>query len=216
MKKYFRIKYLLAYFILAVMGTVGITLFSDHWISQQSAHCYSSTNEIPPKKVGLLLGAGKFTKKGNINPYYKNRLEAAVKLYKSGKIQYLLVSGDNSRKAYDEPSTFQKDLVDKGVPKNRIILDYAGFRTLDSVERCKAVFGESDIVIISQPFHNERALFIAHQKGIKAVGFNARRVNRSSRTKTMVREKFARVKTVLDLFLLQTKPRFYGKKITIG
>ncbi|UTW61614.1 YdcF family protein [bacterium SCSIO 12741] len=216
MKKRFRLRRILLTLLLLLIGTGSTIYFADQWVSSKAKHCYSSTDDLPKKKVGLLLGAGKYTRKGNINPYYKNRVEAAVKLYRSGKIKYLLVSGDNSSKSYDEPSTFLNDLKTRGIPESRIVLDYAGFRTLDSVERCEKVFGESDIIIISQPFHNERALFIAHHKGMNAVAYNARRVSRSQSTKTMLREKLARVKTLLDLFILQTEPKFYGKPIKIG
>lgn len=175
---------------------------------------YSSTLETPHKKVGLLLGTSKYVKGGRVNLYYKYRIEAAVKLYKAGKIDYILVSGDNSTKQYDEPSTMKKDLIARGVPSDRVYLDYAGFRTLDSIMRCATVFGESDITIISQPFHNERALYIANKKGIKAIAFNARAVPRKYSIKVQLRERLARVKMVLDL-VFNKKPKFYGAKVEV-
>ncbi len=128
----------------------------------------------------------------------------------------MLVSGDNSTIHYDEPNMFKEDLIKMGIPSEKIFLDYAGFRTLDSVVRAKEVFQEDDFIIISQPFHNERALFIADQKDIKAIAFNAKSVGKSYGFKTQVREKLARVKTVLDLYILRTKPKFLGKKIFIS
>lgn len=175
---------------------------------------YNTTGTIPKNKVGLLLGTSKYVSTGHINLYYQYRIEAAAELYKANKISYILISGDNSTKAYNEPTTMQKDLIGMGVPKEHIYLDYAGFRTFDSVVRSKEIFGQQSITVISQPFHNKRALFIAEQKGIGAVAYNAQRVNTRYGFKTNLREVFARSKMVLD-FLLGVEPKFLGKKITI-
>lgn len=175
---------------------------------------FNSTSEIKHNKVGLLLGTAKTTWRGTINLYYKYRINAAVNLYKAGKIDYVLVSGDNSRKDYDEPTTIKEDLISRGIPANKIYLDYAGFRTFDSVVRCKEIFGQSKITIISQRFHNERALFIARVKGISAVAFNSKDVPSKYGVRVKIREKFARVKMVLDL-IFGKEPKFLGKQITI-
>jgi SanA protein len=108
----------------------------------------------------------------------------------------------------------KKDLIKRGIPASKIFLDYAGFRTLDSVVRCREIFGQHAVTIISQPFHNERAVFIARNKGIKAIGFNARDVNKYYGFKTQAREKLARGKMVLDL-IFNKQPRFLGEKIII-
>ena len=202
---------------LILTGLLLITIFLANYLVERSTgqKVYNSTEAIPYNKVGLVLGTGKILPNGHINLYYRYRIEAAAKLFKAGKVDYLLVSGDNSTKNYDEPSTIKNDLIDKGVPATRIYLDYAGFRTLDSVVRCKAIFGQESITVISQQFHNERAIYIAHQKGIKAVGFNARGVNVRYGFKTMIRERLARVKMVLDL-LLGKQPKFLGDPIKIG
>lgn len=97
------------------------------------------------------------------NTYFDNRIRAATDLYKSGKIQYIIVSGDNSTKDYNEPEDMQTALVQQGIPKDKIIPDHAGFRTLDSVIRAKEIFGQTQLVIISQKFHNERAVFLARK-----------------------------------------------------
>ncbi|MFT7481835.1 MAG: SanA protein, partial [Oceanospirillaceae bacterium] len=127
-------------------------------------------------KVGLLLGTAKFLQSGEPNLYYKYRVEAAVELLNAGKVEFILVSGDNSTKYYDEPSTFETDLIEAGIPADKMYKDYAGFRTLDSIVRSKEVFGQSSITVISQPFHNERAIYIATRKGIDAIGYNSERV----------------------------------------
>jgi SanA protein len=137
-------------------------------------------------------------------------MEAVAALWKSGKIKHIIVSGDNSTQYYDEATAMKKALSDIGVPDSVITLDYAGFRTLDSVVRCKWVFGQSEIIVVSQEFQNERAIFIANHFGINAVGFNAKDVPGNYGFKTSVREYFARAKAVLDIYLLHTKPKFPG------
>lgn len=197
--------------IFSLIGLFGADRLVEKTASDK---VFNSTEEIPYNKVGLFLGTGKILSNGRINLYYKYRIDAAVELFKAGKIDYIFVSGDNSTKEYDEPSTIKEDLIKNGIPANRIFLDYAGFRTLDSVVRCKEIFGQSSITIISQQFHNERAIYIAKRKDIDAVGFNAQDVNVNYGFKTQIREKFARVKMVLDL-IFGKKPKFLGEKIKI-
>lgn len=175
---------------------------------------YSSTAQIPKNKVGLILGTSKRIIGGQPNPYYENRILATVSLYKSDKIDFVLVSGDNGTIYYNEPTTMKKDLVAEGIPEEHIFLDYAGFRTLDSMVRAKEVFGLTEVTVISQKFHNERAIYIAHKKGLKAIGFNAKDISLESGLSVQLREYFARVKVFLDL-ALKVQPRFYGDKIKI-
>ena len=170
--------------------------------------------KLPNEKVGLLLGTGKFLKNGCKNLYFFNRIDATEQLYKSGKIQYILISGDNSTKNYSEPEDMQAELIKRGIPADKIVLDFAGFRTLDSVVRAKEIFGQNSFIIISQKFHNERAIFLARKYGIEAYGFNAKDVNKYFGFKTKIREYFARVKVFVD-FTLGIEPKFGGEKILI-
>ena len=198
------------------MGIFLLSLFANYKIAQYSQQCYENVAAIPQRKVGLLLGTIKVLKNGRVNRFYQYRLEAAVALYKAGKISYILVSGDNSTENYNEPEVFQADLIAAGVPPERIYLDYAGFRTLDSVVRCDKVFGERSFTVISQPFHNERALFLADAYDLDAVGFNAKEVALRLGFKVIVREYFARFKAFLDIYIFHTSPKFLGEPIPIG
>ena len=175
---------------------------------------YSDVSQIPYNKVGLLLGTAKYLSNGHRNLYYTFRVEAAVNLYKAGKIKYIVISGDNSRKEYNEPDDMRNDLMAAGIDSSHIFLDYAGFRTFDSIVRLKEIFGQEAVTIISQPFHNERAIFIASKENMNAIGFNARDVNAKAGVKVQAREKFARVKVFLD-YLFGKKPKFLGEKIQI-
>jgi SanA protein len=199
---------------LGISLALSVFIFNLIIIKSAKGLTFEDTNKIPKNKVGLVLGTGKFLANGHLNLYYKYRIDAAVALYKAGKVEFLLLSGDNGVENYDEPTTFKEDLIARGIPENNIFLDYAGFRTLDSVVRAYAVFGQEHFTIISQKFHNERAVFIANQKGLHAIGFNARAITGRYGLKVRVREYFARTKVFIDL-LLNKKPKFLGKKITI-
>lgn len=175
---------------------------------------YADALTIPYNKVGLLLGTSKYGSRGYNNPYYDFRIEAAVKLLKSGKIKYIVISGDNSSVDYNEPEAMRSDLISAGIDSGVIYLDYAGFRTFDSIIRLKEIFGQNSVTVISQRFHNERAIYIASKLEIAAIGFNATNVGSKAGLKTQLREKLARVKVFLD-FLIGTNPKFLGAKISI-
>ena len=150
-----------------------------------------------------------------MNLYYKYRIIAAVKLYKSGLCKKIIVSGDNSTVHYNEPITMQRDLIRMGVKKTDVICDYAGFRTLDSILRFKEVFGQTQGIVVSQKFHNTRAVYIGRAHGIELYGYNAQDVIQHSGFKTRLREFFSKAMCVLDVELLHTEPKFLGDKLRI-
>ncbi|VXB73200.1 SanA/YdcF family protein [Maribacter litoralis] len=175
---------------------------------------FTDISSTPKNRVGLVLGTSNKLTNGSPNPYYTYRIDATKALYNAGKIEFILVSGDNGSIYYNEPDTFKKDLVKAGIPEHVIFLDYAGFRTLDSMFRAKFIFGLDDVTVISQKFHNERAIYIAKQKGLNAIGFNAQDVSTSQGLKVQFREYLARVKVFIDM-LLNTQPKFYGTTVEI-
>jgi SanA protein len=203
---------------IVILGVLTMTLvfFLNYLVvSQASDKIYTEASETPVRKVGLLLGTGKFVGGGWVNLFYKHRIEAAVALYNAGRINYILISGDNSREGYNEPTSMKEDLMAAGIPENAIYLDYAGFRTLDSIVRCKEIFGETDITVISQQFHNERAIYLAESNGMKAIGYNATDISGRYGLKTHLREYLARTKMFLDI-LMGKKPKFLGESVDIG
>ncbi len=208
--KFWRI--LIVVIIVLLAGSVAAVNYVVNTATEKQL--YSDINAIPKNKVGLLLGTAKYQDKARhlINPYYQNRIDAAVALYMAGKIDFIIVSGDNSSAFYNEPALMKEDLIAKGVPEKRIYMDNAGFRTLDSILRCRDIFGEDHITIISQSFHNQRAVFIANHKNVTAVAFNA--ANGDSFWDEISREKLARVKMVFDL-ILNKQAKFYGDRIEI-
>ena len=201
-------------FIVLGLGLIGASYLLVELKTQELI--FNRIENLPHNRVGLVLGTSRRMADGRVNLYFKYRIEAAVALYKAGKVDYLLLSGDNKLSYYNEPLDMKKALLKAGIPEKALILDYAGFRTLDSVVRGKKVFGQQKMTIISQSFHNKRATYIARNYGIEAVGYNAQDVVGNEGLKTQIREVFARVKVVLDLFLLNTQPKFLGKPIQIG
>ncbi len=198
-----------------ILAQILLLLICDQLIVQDSmGKTYSDISLIPENKVGLVLGTSRKLAVGGLNPYYTNRIDATVQLYQARKIEFVLVSGDNSSRYYNEPHAIKKDLVQGGIPEDKIYLDYAGFRTLDSMVRARFIFGLDSVTIISQKFHNERAIYLAEKKGLKAIGFNATDLSGSPGYKVRFREYFARVKVFIDL-ALNTQPRFYGEHIDI-
>jgi len=193
-----------------------VLVFTANYSIEKNAEnkTYSNASNIKKNKVGLVLGTSKILKNGRINLYFKYRINATVELYEKGMIDFVLVSGDNGNKNYDEPTDFKNELIKKGIPANKIYLDYAGFRTLDSVIRAKEIFGQTSLTIISQKFHNERAIYLAEKNGISAIGFNARDLTGKYGIKTRIREYFARTKAYIDV-IFGIQPKFLGEKIEI-
>ena len=206
-------------FYLAIFLTIGyyLTVYNHKRMSQEAKpYIYSDVNKIPPKRAALVLGCSKYLGNGRINYFFKYRIEAAVKLFKAGKVKAIVVSGDNSKKSYDESTAMYDDLVAQGIPSKYIKRDYAGFRTLDSIVRAEAIFDLEDYIIVSQLFHLERAIYLAHKKEQKVLGFIAKDFKNSIWVKRMGhRELLARVKAVLDVNIFGVEPRFYGEKVEV-
>lgn len=170
---------------------------------------YDDVSQIPATPVGLVFGTT--DKIGNRdNLYFNYRIDAAVALWEAGKVECLLVSGDNREQYYNEPDKMRAALIERGVPKEVIVRDFAGLRTLDSVVRAKEVFRAPAVTLVTQKFHNERAAYIAQNNGLEYVGLNARDVGANLGLKTKLREIAARVKMWLDVRILHTRPRHLG------
>lgn len=191
-----------------------LLFLADFYVGAFSAgRVFGDLADVPHCRAALVLGCGKYVE-GRPNLFYQYRIDAAAALWQAGKIDAVLVSGDNSRKDYDEPSSMKADLVEKGIPAEYIAIDYAGFRTLDSVVRAGKVFGLNDYVVVSQPFHCRRAVYLANQNGQSAIGYCARDVAGPSGLKVRLRETLARAKAVVDI-LISKQPRFLGQPETM-
>lgn len=202
---------------LIISAFIGvIVIVSNIWIIKSTkSQIFNDVSKIEPRTVGLVLGTSKLNRYGKPNLFFRYRIDAASALFKAGKIKHIIVSGDNSKTEYDETTDMHDALVESGIPDSCITLDYAGFRTLDSVVRCLKVFGQDNIIIISQEFHNQRALFIANHYKMNALAFSTKDVPASYSLRTTAREYFAKFKAVLDLYILNKQPHFLGEEVKI-
>lgn len=203
---------------LALVGlVVAACVLANHWVvTSAQPYIYSAIDDLPVNRVGLVLGTSSYTRAGNNNLLFDYRMDAAADLYKAGKVQHLLVSGANPDASYNEPRTMHRALINKGVPHEAMTLDFAGFRTLDSVVRASEVFGLDSFTILSQRYHDYRAVFIARKHGLKAIAYAVPEQTEKQAPRTWWREFFARVRAVLDLTILDTQPRFLGEPVEIA
>ena len=176
---------------------------------------YNLPYEVPLHKVAVVLGTSNLLGNGQPSHWFSARMEAAAELYIRGRIQFILVSGDNSHESYNEPMRMREALIRLGVPPEKVILDFAGFSTFDSIIRARSVFGLNDFIVVSQDFQNERALFIARFMGVDVVAYNAKSIGGVSGLNMLFRESLARFKAFLDIFFLDTQPHFLCEQIRI-
>lgn len=202
--------------IIIISIAIAFTIFANVKVENFARQrIYTDTDSIPHNKVALLLGTNPTNRLGRPNSYFVNRIHTTAALFKANKIDYIIASGDNHTRKYDEPTAMRDSLIRLGVPESRIILDYAGFRTLDSVVRAKEVFGCDSLTIISQADHNARALYLAKTNGIEAVAISAPLIaGRKTRIRLTLREWLARDKMMLDIWFGK-RPHFLGEKIPI-
>lgn len=198
----------------ALLLLISITA-ANLLISSYAQYTFDSVSKLNPVHCAILLGTSKWLRGGRKNMYYHYRILAAAELYKSGKCRKIIVSGDNGTMQYNEPMTMKRDLIALGVKWDDVICDYAGFRTLDSIIRFKEIFGQNKGIVVSQQFHNTRAVYIGRSHGIELSGLNARDVSAYYGFKTKLREVFSKVMCVLDVEILHTSPKFLGERISI-
>lgn len=170
---------------------------------------FQKSVNLPHKEFAIVLGAG-VKKNGKPGCFLKQRLDDSVYLYNKGIIKKVLVSGDNGEKSYDEISAMNQYLLNAGIPQNKIFGDYAGFDTYSTMSRASKVFGIKDAVIVTQKFHLIRSVYLAQQKGIKAVGYSS---SSKGQRQYFTREWFATIKSFFDC-VIDRKPKFLGKKVS--
>jgi SanA protein len=190
---------------------------ANFWVLHSSRPAIvTDLTRLPASEVGLVLGTSRYNGDGvSANPFFQGRMNTAARLYHEGKVRHLLVSGDNDRAGYDEPTWMCEALVARGVPRSAITLDYAGFRTLDTMARAKAVFGLQRFTIITDDFHQARCVFLAHSLGLDVVGFPSERVKFWWSKKVRTRELASRTRACLDVYVFHTRPRYYGPPVKI-
>ncbi len=205
-------------FITAVIGT-AITVFAVLAInfyvnSQSNSYIFQDMNDLPETEVVLILGA-KVYHQGIMSGMLQDRVETAFDLYENGKVKKILISGDHGREDYDEVNTVKDYLLNKGVDRENIFLDHAGFDTYDSLYRAKEIFEVSSVIVATQNFHLPRAVYIGKNLGIETYGLSADRHLYANIDYNRSREIFSKVKAFFDVGL-RAKPKFLGEKIPIS
>ncbi|GAB3717858.1 SanA/YdcF family protein [Spirosoma lituiforme] len=201
------VKWVIKLIIIVIFSGVTIVLVCNWWVVYNTRNqIYFDIHELPANDVGLVLGTSKFVRTGKENLFFRYRMEATARLWKEGKVKYFILSGNNDSEYYNEPVDMQRALVKLGVPASVMTLDYSGYRTFDSVVRCKDVFNQEKITIISQNFHNARALYIGNHEGMEAIAFAAQDVPDGYSLRTLIREYLARPYAMLDVYLIRPQP----------
>lgn len=200
----------------AVVASVLFTgaMVADARVKASGAETFSVAN-APSRPVVIVLGARVYAN-GNPSAALEDRLHCALDLVRSGRARDVIVSGDHGRRDYDEVNAMRAWLVARGVASERVYLDHAGFRTLDTMVRAREVFAVRSALVCTQRFHLARSLWLARAQGIDAAGVVADRRIYPARRFDATREFLARVKAVLDTEVLGTAPRFLGPRVPVG
>lgn len=191
-----------------LLGLALLTvLLANRWvINSTDDYLYKDSSLLPDNEVGLVLGTSTYTSEGNSNPQFYGRVQAAAELYRLGKVKRLIASGANPDARYNEPKRMQEALIELGVPSEAIIMDFAGDRTFESVERARSVHGLDRVTLITQRYHGYRALFLARKMGLHAVGYIARLPDGGFGSRNPPREIMARTLAVFDLLRIPAQP----------
>ncbi len=202
--------------ILALLGVVGLAVVAGvlfvaaaNWavIRGTGERIHTDLATVPARECALVLGTSRYLANGRPNPYFTHRMNAAAALFEAGKVNRLLLSGGSDGKSYNEAVMMRDALVERGVPADVLILDDRGYRTLDSILRSQTEFGETDVLVVSQTFHNQRALYLARAWNFEMEAFAARDVKGWAGARVRVREVLAKCLAFLDVHLLHRPPR---------
>lgn len=199
LKRVKRLYKILLGILIACFGIIAgcntyVNLFADPFL-------FDNPESIPENQYGLILGTSKYLVGGGNNVYFDKRIMATAELFHAGRIDQVIASGDNSDKYYNEPKNMRKALLLKGIPDSVILVDREGINTHQSVLNFIKNYNIKSVTIISQEFHNQRAIFIARKAGLNAIGYNAQDIGFFSDLKTHIREWFAKVKAVTFILL---------------
>ncbi len=209
----------------ALLSILGVTVaallllaVAEGWTyAHANGHCSAAVEDCPQNSVGLVLGCSPYIRRGKPSPFFDGRMAAAERLWKSGRVRCLIVSGDNRHLSYNEPRDMKKALIRRGVPAERIVCDFAGLCTYDSVVRARCVFGAESLVLVSQPGHVARGVAIARSLGMDAMGIEAplsSPLGYRALLRQWVRERAARVAMLFDL-LVNHSPRHLGAPVSL-
>ncbi|MCF6352498.1 MAG: YdcF family protein [Cyclobacteriaceae bacterium] len=185
-----------------VAAILAIIIAINVWMVVSTKNqLFTSIDDVPYNEVGLVLGTSNKNRNGGKNIFFAERMLTTANLFKKGKINKVIVSGDNRSKYYNEPLMMEAALIELGVPKEKIMLDTAGFRTIESIKNVEKKFGLKKITIITQAFHGYRALYISNYFHLDAQVMSTRRLPLKDSGNVRIREFFARIKAFVDIYL---------------
>lgn len=197
-----------------VVLTCVCVLAVNRSVAAGTAAAIFRVGEVPPKPVAVVFGA-RVKRDGNLSAVLSDRVLTAVELYRSGKVRKLLMTGDNSRRDYDEPGAMKEFATQHGVPDRDIALDYAGFRTYDSCYRARDIFGVKSAILVTQRYHLPRALYTAQSMGLDAVGCVADRRRYAAQRRFSFREQWSTLAAWLQVNVTKPQPHFLGPKVEL-
>jgi len=194
---------------MAILTIIVVFLLSLQTENQGSSYIYQDIAKTPKAQTVMILGASVLRNK-TMSDMLKDRADTAIEVYKASKAENILISGDGQAKNYNEVVVVNNYLLEQGIPKEKILLDYYGFDTYDSLYRARDIFGIKNLIISTQNFHLPRALFIAKSLGIQAYGITADRHKYKNMELNIGRELLATVKAYVDVFY-SAKPAILDK-----
>jgi vancomycin permeability regulator SanA len=211
----YRMSSRLAIFIGLVILAIAMLVAPHAWVHQHhQASIYYSVAEIPQAPIAIVFGAG-LTADGEPSWMLADRVDAAVDLYLAGKVQRLLMSGDNSRPEYDEVTAMKRRAVERGVPNDKINLDYAGFRTYDTCFRARYVFNIERAILVTQAYHLPRALYLAEAFGIRATGLKSGQDRYAGQRFYDLRESLANIVAWYEVHITRPLPHYLGEPVNL-
>ena len=202
-------------FFLLFFAALAVAPLMNWWVHRQARPYVVEAEKVEHAQVGIVLGALVYGKSGRLSPVLEDRVDTAIALYKAGKVERLLMSGDHGQSNYDEVNAMRRYARDHGVPDDRIFTDHAGFNTYDTMVRARKVFLVENAVVVTNGFHLDRSVFLARSAGIRAQGVVADKRPYSDANYNDQREFLARCKAVLNVYLLRPDPAFLGPAIPI-
>ncbi len=199
---------------LAVAATALVTGANVLVTWQGGRHCVGGPEAAPGATAAIVLGA-RVLPGGSPSHMLRDRLQTGVDLYRSGQVQKLLLSGDHGRTTYDEVRAMRDYVVARGVPAEDVFMDHAGFSTYDTMYRARDVFQVREVLVVTQAFHLDRAVYTARALGLQATGVPADLHVYRNAWRFAIREWAARCKALVQLHVLHSRPRFLGPVISI-
>lgn len=206
-------KVTLAFFMLCLAGLLAVVFIVARLQTGTRAYRSADISKVPSYRVGLVFGAS-VRRDGSLSPILQDRVDGAVSLHRHGRVDKLLMTGDNGSRNYDEVTAMKRYAVAQGVPERDVVLDYAGFNTYDSCYRAKEIFGVQEAVLVTQRFHQARAVYTCRSLGINAFGLDLPDFEKypNLRLATYARESMASVKAVWQISVTKPQPRLLGKR----